>query len=82
MDERVVRCARTLSADELISGELRKVALRKVAEKYIPKEFAWKPKKAMQYGSGVSKMLSRLAKKEGCKNTSELIEKIILSQEE
>ena len=82
MDERVVRCARTLSADELVSGELRKVALRKVAEKYIPKEFAWKPKKAMQYGSGVSKMLSRLAKKEGCKNTSELIEKIILSQEE
>ena len=82
MDERVVRCAKSLSADELVSGELRKVALRKVAEKYIPEEFAWKPKKAMQYGSGVSKMLSRLAKKEGCRKTAELIEKIISYQEE
>ena len=82
MDERVVRCAKSLSADDLVSGELRKVALRKVAEKYIPEEFAWKPKKAMQYGSGVSKMLSRLAKKEKCRNTAELIERIISSEEE
>ncbi|MBE6506445.1 MAG: asparagine synthase [Methanocorpusculum parvum] len=82
MDERVVRCAKALKAEDLVSGELRKVALRKVAEKYIPEEFAWKPKKAMQYGSGVSKMLSRIAKQEGCRNTAELIEKIIVSEEE
>lgn len=79
MDERVVRCAKSLPAEELVSGDLRKVALRKVAEKYIPQEFAWKPKKAMQYGSGVSKMLVRLAKNEGCRNTAELIEKISIS---
>lgn len=82
MDERVVRCAQSLPAEELVSGELRKVALRKVAEKYLPEEFAWKPKKAMQYGSGVSKMLARLSKKEGCRNTAELIEKISISDGE
>lgn len=81
MDERVIRCAKELPAEELVSGDLRKVALRKVAEKYIPEEFAWKPKKAMQYGSGVTKMLSRLAKQEGCRNTAELIEKTMRSEE-
>ena len=81
MDERVVRCAKSLSAEELVSGDLRKIALRKVAEKYLPEEFAWKPKKAMQYGSGVTKMLSRLSKQEGCRNTAELIEKTMRLEE-
>ncbi len=80
MDERVVRCAKACTAEELISGDLRKVALRRVAEKYIPEEFAWKPKKAMQYGSGITKMLSRIAKGAGCKNTAELIDKTMLSE--
>lgn len=82
MDERVVRCARNLSAEELVSGDQRKVALRKVAEKHIAEEFAWKPKKAMQYGSGVTKMLSKIAKSIGCRSTAELIEKTIISEEE
>ena len=82
MDERVVRCAKNLSAEELVSGDLRKVALRKVAEKHIAEEFAWKPKKAMQYGSGVTKMLSKIAKSSGCRSTAELIEKTIISEEE
>lgn len=82
MDERVVRASRALLPEELVSGDLRKIALRKVAEKYLPEEFAWKPKKAMQYGSGVSKMLAQLSKKEGCRNTAELIEKISISDGE
>jgi asparagine synthase (glutamine-hydrolysing) len=38
-----------------------------VAERFIPAEFAWYEKKAMQYGSGIWKELQRLARKKGYK---------------
>lgn len=62
MDERVVRASWRLSADELVAGDLRKIALRKVAAKYLPEDLAWKPKKAMQYGSGMTAALRRVEK--------------------
>lgn len=62
MDERVVRASRRLSDRELVDGDLRKIALRKVAETYLPEDLAWKPKKAMQYGSGMTAALRRLEK--------------------
>ena len=74
MDERVVRSAKRLAPEELVAGDLRKIALRKIAEKYLPEELAWKPKKAMQYGSGVTKLLAKIAKKHGCRTAHELIE--------
>lgn len=76
MDERVVRIAKSLQPEDLIEGENRKVALRRVAEKYLPKDIAWKPKKAMQYGSGVTKLLSKIAKSHGCKTTRDLLEEL------
>jgi len=76
MDERVVRLAKLLSPQDLVQDTNRKIALRRVAEKYLPADIAWKPKKAMQYGSGVTKFLSRIAKNHGFKNTHELIEDI------
>ncbi|HJJ48670.1 MAG TPA: asparagine synthase C-terminal domain-containing protein [Methanocorpusculum sp.] len=74
MDERVVSIARSLPSDALVLGDLRKIALRRAAESFLPEEIAWKPKKAMQYGSGVSKLLARIAKEQGVKGTSGLIE--------
>ena len=45
---------------------LRKLVLRKTAEKLgIPKYVAEKPKKAMQYSTGINSALKRLAKKKG-----------------
>ncbi len=76
MDERVVRASRKYSAEELVKGDLRKIALRSVAAEYLPEEIAWKPKKAMQYGSGVSAALTKIAKSEGCKGCGELIQKL------
>ena len=76
MDERVVRASRKFSAEELVCGDLRKIALRTVAAEYLPEEIAWKPKKAMQYGSGVSAALEKIAKREGCRRSGELIEKL------
>ncbi|WP_440945145.1 asparagine synthetase B family protein [Methanosarcina sp. T3] len=43
----------------------RKYILRKVAEGLIPPEILWKEKKAMQYGTGVQKVLDRLARDSG-----------------
>ncbi len=62
MDERVIRASRRFSATELVAGDLRKIALRKVAAKYLPEDLAWKPKKAMQYGSGMTAALRRVEK--------------------
>lgn len=69
LDCRVVRAARAIPAHEKVHGGKRKVPLRKVAERYIPAEFAWYEKKAMQYGSGVWKELQRLARKNGYKTS-------------
>jgi asparagine synthase (glutamine-hydrolysing) len=69
VDCRVVRAARAIPPDQKVRGGQRKVPLRKVAERYIPAEFAWYEKKAMQYGSGVSKELQRLARKKGYKTS-------------
>ncbi|HJJ54623.1 MAG TPA: asparagine synthase C-terminal domain-containing protein [Methanocorpusculum sp.] len=64
MDPRVVAAARTLQQEDLVDGNLRKVALRRAAESCLPHDLAWLPKKAMQYGTGVAKIIDRHARKE------------------
>jgi asparagine synthase (glutamine-hydrolysing) len=69
LDIRVVRAARAIPASEKVQKGLRKIPLRKVAERHIPAELAWYGKKAMQYGSGVAKVLRTLARKNGYKTS-------------
>ena len=69
LDLRVVRAARAIPAEEKVQDGYRKIPLRKVAEHHIPKEIAWYEKKAMQYGSGVMKVLQKLARKNGYKTS-------------
>jgi asparagine synthase (glutamine-hydrolysing) len=69
LDMRVVRAAQKIPAAEKVQGTRRKVPLRTVAERFIGTELAWYEKKAMQYGSGVAKELSRLARKNGYKTS-------------
>ncbi len=38
---------------------IRKYVLRKIAEKYMPGEIAWREKKAIQYSTGIAKILKR-----------------------
>ncbi|WP_202319121.1 asparagine synthase C-terminal domain-containing protein [Archaeoglobus neptunius] len=38
---------------------IRKYVLRKIAEKYLPGEIAWREKKAIQYSTGIAKILKR-----------------------
>ena len=80
LDIRVVRAARKIPASEKVQGKLRKFPLRTVAERHIGPELAWYEKKAMQYGSGVAKELSRLARKNGYKTSvQDYIDQINLS---
>jgi asparagine synthase (glutamine-hydrolysing) len=51
---------------ECKADSLRKLVLRKAAEKMgIPKEIAQKPKKAVQYSTGINNALKRIAKARG-----------------
>ena len=80
MDERVIKASRKFSDEELVSGDLRKIALRKVAEKYLPQDLAWKQKKAMQYGTRTTAALKRIARKNGCSDIGAYAKKIRTSR--
>ncbi len=65
LDVRVVRAAQAISPNERVSGGIRKRPLREVAARYIPAEIADYDKKAMQYGTGVWKVIRHLARHNG-----------------
>ena len=67
LDDRVVAAALSLPGDLLVDGEERKVALRRVAREWLPESVATREKKAVQYGSLVSRELDRLARRAGFK---------------
>ncbi len=49
---------------------IRKFCEKLAAEELLPKEIVWRPKKAAQYGSGIHKVLDRLARSKGFKETA------------
>ena len=63
LDPRVVGFGLALDATWKLRNGINKYALRKVAEQVMPHELAYRQKKAIQYGTGVSSMLQRLARK-------------------
>ncbi|WP_292728361.1 asparagine synthase C-terminal domain-containing protein [Methanoculleus sp.] len=69
LDVRVVRAARSIPAAERVRGGVRKYPLRVVAERRIPPEIARAEKKAMQYGSGIWRIIQRLSRKNGYKKS-------------
>ncbi|MDD4162044.1 MAG: asparagine synthase-related protein [Methanothrix sp.] len=69
MDLRVVVAAKSIPPDMLVRDGVRKKPLRSVAERYMPLSIAQYEKKAMQYGSGVMKVIQRLAARRGYKRS-------------
>ena len=63
----VVSPALTLSESALVSGSTRKATLRRIAAMHLPRSIAYREKKALQYGSLVSRELDRLARQAGYK---------------
>lgn len=69
LDVRVVRAARSLPASGMVRDGVGKWPLREVAARHIPREIAWYRKKAMQYGTGVAKVLQGFARDKGYKRS-------------
>ncbi|QUO47410.1 asparagine synthase C-terminal domain-containing protein [Halorubrum ruber] len=67
LDDRVVAAALALPDDLLVDGDERKVALRRVAAGRVPESVHAADKKAVQYGTYVSRELDRLARRAGYK---------------
>jgi asparagine synthase (glutamine-hydrolysing) len=67
LHDRVVRAALRLDGDALVHRSERKWAYRLAARRWLPDRLAFRGKKAIQYGSLVSRELDRLARQAGYK---------------
>ncbi len=63
LDPRVVVFGLALDASWKLHNGINKYVLRRVAEQVMPHELAYRQKKAIQYGTGASSMLQKLARK-------------------
>jgi len=76
LDLNVVRSGLRTPLEYKIKNETRKAILREIAlELGLPKEVAYREKKACQYGTNAQKLLEKIAKKEGL-GLSQFAEKI------
>ena len=69
LDHGVVRAAMAIPLQERLSAGIGKLPLREVASRYMGPDIAWHPKKAMQYGSGISRVIRRCARENGYKTS-------------
>lgn len=67
LSDRVVEAALSLPGSLLVDGDERKVALRRAAA-FLPEEIRTRDKKALQYGSLLSREFDRLARQAGFKH--------------
>lgn len=76
LDKKVIETAMRMPAEWKLKGEQNKIMLREAAEDLgVPEEFAWRKKRAAQYGSRTDKALARIAKKKGMRK-SEYIKRL------
>ncbi len=65
LHKKVIKTAMQISAELKIKGDIKKYILRKTSLRFsLPEEIAFRKKIAAQYGSGIDKLLEKLAKKE------------------
>lgn len=69
LDKEVIKTGLAISPELKVLKKdglyIRKYILRKAADGLLPSELLWKEKKAIQYGTGVQKVLDRLARGAG-----------------
>lgn len=77
----VIKSAMGIDISRKISEVHKKIILREIAEECgLPKEIAWREKKAAQYGSWLDKAMEKLAKKNNFKTKGEYLESLMLSE--
>ncbi len=84
LDKEVVKIGLAISSELKVLQKdgvyIRKYILRKAAESLLPPDLLWKEKKAIQYGTGVQKVLDKLARDSGfSKSEGNHIEKYLKS---
>jgi len=69
----IVRCAISIPVELKVrrdGGVVRKFILREMAEEFIPREIAYRDKKAIQYSTKTSGILKRILRGIGSLNSS------------
>lgn len=78
LDPDMIRTAMQVPCEWKLDGEKNKLILREAAvELGIPEEFAFRKKKAAQYGSNFDKAIAKLAKKAGFEQKGEYIRSLV-----
>lgn len=75
LDKELIEYAMTLPGEWKIKNDIKKLILREVAEEFLG-NFAWRKKKAAQYGSCFDKAISKLARKKGFKLKKEWLDSL------
>ncbi len=74
LDEELIKTAMGIPGHLKINKEHKKIILREIAEELgLKKEFAWRLKKAAQYGSWFDKSMDKLAKQKGFKTKQDYV---------
>ena len=75
LDGNVIKSAMGIHVSKKINEKYKKIILREIAEELgLPKEFAWREKKAAQYGSGFDKAMEKIARMKGFRTKKEYVE--------
>ncbi|MBI2651538.1 hypothetical protein HYX01_03640, partial [Candidatus Woesearchaeota archaeon] len=78
MDINIIKTAMSLHPMHKLDKENKKIILREVAEEFnLSKEFAWRKKKAAQYGSNFVKGIDKLAAKNGFSTKKEYLQSLL-----
>ena len=80
MDKNVIESAMSVHPMYKLDQEQKKIILREIAEELgLEKEFAWRKKKAAQYGSNFVKAMDKLAKRAGFETKKEYLQHMLKS---
>ncbi len=77
LDEELIRYSLRIPAKYKLDKKRKKIILREVAEQLGLKEFAWRKKKAAQYGSKFDRAIEKLAKRNGFKYKHEYLRSLL-----
>ncbi len=75
LDKNLINFVLQYSDNYKIKEDVKKYILRDIAKKYLPEEIAFRKKKAIQYGSGFDKILSKYIKEKKEKTRGHLLRK-------
>jgi len=75
LDAELIKLAMTFPGEWKIKGDVKKLILREATEEFLG-EFAWRKKRAAQYGSCFDKAIDKLARKNGFKMKKEWLESL------